>query len=482
MTKPSPFGVLSYGAYVPRWRMPRKVIADQLSWFDPNLKRLANGTRSLGNWDEDAITMAVAAGQRALSNVDKQKIENLCFASTTAPFADRSNAGLIRDVLGLETKTLCRDVHGSQRAATASVLASANTPTQNTLLLASDRRVAKPGDHAELLNGDAGAALVLGPGEGLARLIGSQVENQDFVDHYRTAGQSNDYVLEDRWIRDEAVLKVLPELVTQVCRESGVDLNRINKLVVPLPESHSKKVGRALGLGPDVLADNLHNDIGRTGVGHSLLMFVKVLEKAEPGDVLCLIGFGQGFDISLFEVTDNIAAQSKFDWMSQDIIEVQDYLKLPVFSGQISLDMGLRGEADKRTAMSTYFRRHKDINRMLGSRCLECQTPHFPAARVCVFCGAIDRMEPYEFSSKSVRVKTFTEDWQASVTSPPLVYGNMEFEGGGNAFLELTDVAPGGLNVGDRLHLHFRVKDVDLRRGFVRYFWKPSPIKLVDHG
>jgi uncharacterized OB-fold protein len=80
------------------------------------------------------------------------------------------------------------------------------------------------------------------------------------------------------------------------------------------------------------------------------------------------------------------------------------------------------------------------------------------------------------FSHKVARVKSFTEDWQAATPAPPMTYGNIEFEGGGNAFLEMTDVLPQSMHVGQALTMQFRIKDFDDQRGFRRYFWKPAPI------
>ena len=48
------FGILSYGAYLPRARLQRKAIAAANSWFAPGLRGLAKGERAMCNWDEDA--------------------------------------------------------------------------------------------------------------------------------------------------------------------------------------------------------------------------------------------------------------------------------------------------------------------------------------------------------------------------------------------------------------------------------------------
>jgi 3-hydroxy-3-methylglutaryl CoA synthase len=59
----SDFGILSFGAYLPRARLQRKAIAAANSWFAPGLRGLAKGERSICNWDEDSITMGVEAAR-----------------------------------------------------------------------------------------------------------------------------------------------------------------------------------------------------------------------------------------------------------------------------------------------------------------------------------------------------------------------------------------------------------------------------------
>ncbi len=469
-------GIHAWGSYLPRLRLKRSTVAAQLAWFNRSIKGLATGTRTVGNWDEDAVTMAVAAAQSALNMVSEAKPGRLVFASTTAPFLDRSHSGLMAEVLDLPAAIQTQDVSGSQRAATSAVLA-ALASEQHTLVTAADRRAALPGGVAEMRYGDAGAAVLIGPGPGCAECLATWSAALDFVDHYRSQDLGRDYELEDRWVRDAGILATVPDAVQAACAEAGLEVSTIDHLVLPLPARHGRKVASALGLPAESLADTLHGEVGETGTGHSLVMLAALLERCASNQVIALVGFGQGCDVALFRTT--AALESIKDSPFADALangrELTDYLKLPYFSGQLSLDEGIRAEADKRTAMSTYFRRHRDLNGMIGSVCTACDTPHFPRARVCVACQAVDQMADYRFAHRRASVKSFTEDWLAATPSPPFCYGNVAFEGGGNAFLEITDVEAGELSIGSPLKMAFRVKDYDRARGFRRYFWKPVP-------
>ena len=472
-------GIQAVGYYLPRLRIARELIAQQLGWFDQTLNSRAKGNRRLANWDEDAITMAVAAARNVLPN--SEQVSSLVFASTTAPFLDRSNGTLIAEALSLPREVNVLESSGSLRAGTSALLKELqNVGSAQALVVASDRRSATPGSLAEMTYGDAAAAVVVGAGvgEGIASFLGGCSIADDFIDHYRTHEHPQDYALEDRWVRDAGAAKLVPEAIETVAKSSGIEMSKINRLLLPLPTHHAKVVAKKLAINTDALEDNLYDQVGDTGTGHSLLMLASALESAKPGEIICLVGFGQGCDALLFEATkaiEKFKVEPSLADAKQKGPLVEQYIKLPAFSRQIELATGIRAEADKRTSMSAYHRNHRAINSMLGSVCESCQTPHFPPARVCVSCGATDQMADYPFADRAGRLKSFTEDWQAATPAPPLCYGNVEFEGGGNAFLELTDIEPGSLKVGTQLRMQFRIRNFDSLRGFRRYFWKPTP-------
>ena len=72
---------------------------------------------------------------------------------------------------------------------------------------------------------------------------------------------------------------------------------------------------------------------------------------------------------------------------------------------------------------------------------------------------------------------TSFEDWLAFTRAPPLVYGNVTFEVGGNLYTEFTDTQPGELAIGMPVRFAFRVKDFDSTRAFRRYAWKATPAR-----
>ena len=64
--------------------------------------------------------------------------------------------------------------------------------------------------------GDAAGALIIGHKNVIAECIGVETSAVDFVDHYRGEESDFDYDWEERWIRDEGYLKLIPPVVEKL--------------------------------------------------------------------------------------------------------------------------------------------------------------------------------------------------------------------------------------------------------------------------
>lgn len=477
------FGILGFGAYIPRLRLARSAIAAANSWLHAAPASQAQGERAMCNWDEDVITMAVAAARDALTGQDRNGIQALRFASTTFPFVDRLNAGVVADALALSPHLCALDLTGSQRAATSALLAS--RPGENTLLVAAERRRTKAASPLELASGDGAAALLIGQGRPLARLVGSATLNADFVDHYRTVESRFDYQWEERWIRDAGYMGLVPDVVSRCLRAAGVQPEQISHFCMPsiMPRAVAA-VAKSAGVPQQAIRDTLHAVCGDTGTAHPILMLAHALEQAQPGERILLVGFGQGADALLFETTEALVSRPAVLGVSGHLArrrEERSYTKFLAFNDLIEIERGMRAEADKLTPLSALWRNHATVTGFIGGRCTRCGTVQFPSSRVCVepSCNAIDSQEPHPFADKVGRVNSYTADRQTYSPDPPACFGMIEFEGGGRAMMDFTDVDADTLSVGQRMSMVFRIKDIDTQRGFRRYFWKAAPLFKV---
>lgn len=473
-------GLLAYGAYLPVRRMQRGTVAQTHAWFNPGLKGLGKGERAIANWDEDTVTMAVEAARNCLHGQDRAELGALWLASTSLPFRDRQNAGIVGDALSLKSEAMTLDVASSQRAGTSALMAALKGDAP-ALVVAAERRAAKAGSPQEMTYGDGAAALLVGKGDVVARLIGSQTEAVDFVDHYRGEDGEFDYAWEERWVRDEGHMKIAPRAIKALLDATGVDAASIARFCYPAAgRGISAKVAQAAGLPDASVADNLQGGIGETGAAHPLLMLAQALESAQPGDRILVASFGQGCDALLFEATEainNRPARSIATQIEKGRSD-DNYARFITLNGLVNVEQGIRAELDKATALSNHWRNKDMTQRMMGGHCTACGTNQFPKSRICVNpeCGAVDTQRDEGFSDKIGKLNSFTADRLTYSPDPPAYYGMVQFDSGGRLMCDFTDIDPDHQpEVGMAMRMVFRVKDYDSKRGFRRYFWKAMP-------
>jgi len=479
-------GITSYGAYIPRLRLDRMAIFQAMGWFAPAIMMVAQGERSMCNWDEDAITMAVAASRDCLTGMNKESLDALYLASTTLPFADRQNAGIVSAALNLRDDFITADYTASQKAATTALITAFDAVSggarNNILVTASDRRETKTAYFYEMWFGDGAAALLVGDTDVIAEYKGSYSLSADFVDHYRGADKKYDYVWEERWTRDAGYGTFIPQAVKGLFDKLGITMDDVDKLVYPcFFKGDHRKIAQGLGADPEKLVDNMHEVCGETGAAHSFMMFISALEQAKPGDRILMCGFGQGANALYFEVTENIAKLPARRGVAGSLANkksIDNYLKWLKFRDLIKTEMGIRAEAPTQTATTVLWRKNKMILGLIGGKCRECDTPQFPKSDVCVNpeCGAFYSQDDYEFADVAAKVKTFTGDLLAVSVDPPAIYGMVQFDGGGRLVADFTDCELDDIKVGLPVSMEFKCKSVDKERGFVNYFWKAVPV------
>jgi 3-hydroxy-3-methylglutaryl CoA synthase len=225
-------GILAFGAYIPWRRLPRKAIAETHGWFNPALKGQAKGERAFCNWDEDPVTMAVEAARDALSGRDRSTITALRFASTTYPFLDRLHSGIVAGALSLSEDVSAIDVGATQRAGTSALIEALGSDGE-TLVIASEKRGAKAASPVEMSSGDGAAAVLIGEGTPVARLLGKASRTVDFVDHFRSVDNQFDYQWEERWIRDAGYMAAVPPAIKRCLEQAKIAAKDVTHFCMP---------------------------------------------------------------------------------------------------------------------------------------------------------------------------------------------------------------------------------------------------------
>lgn len=483
------FGIISYGAYLPRLRLNRKSMAAANGWMDSSLHAHAKGERAMANWDEDSVTMATEAARDCVAGQDRQSIQSLYFASTSFPFADRQNAGIVAAALNLSEELTTLDVGAAQKAATSGLLAALNAvkgAEKNILFTTADKRRTKAACAQEMQFGDGAAALLLGSREVVAEFLGGHSASLDFVDHYRGNNQQFDYQWEERWIRSEGLDKIVPPVIARVLAKTGIKPEQVDHFIMPsVYGGLAASIAKKTGLRPEAVRDNLSTVCGETGTAHAIVMLVDALQDATAGQIILVSGFGQGCDALLFRTTEKLIRLTGHGGVKASLArrkEENNYLKFLTFNRLVTQERGLRSEHNPQTALSVLFRKHKMILGLVGGICPKCNTPQFPSDGVCVNpeCRVIGVQSEYFFSDRRARVVTWSADALAYSIDPPAHYGMIQFDGGGRFMADFTDYDIGSVQVGMPMRMVFRILGIDETRGMVRYFWKAAPIGALE--
>lgn len=476
-------GITSFGAYLPRLRMSRRAIAEANAWYAPNIK--GKGTRALANWDEDAVTMAVAAARDCLGREDDRgRIGKVLLASTTLPFSERLNSAIVAGALTLDDGVEAIDVSGSQRAGLTALrggIEAVAGGAGEALVIAADARNAKPGSASELAYGDGAAALTIGRGEVLAEYLGGSAISVDFVDRFRLAGEPFDYTWEERWVRDEGVSKLMPRAIAQALADAKVEAGAVDHFVMPTTfRGIDAQVARATGVRGETIVPALLEEIGECGTAHALMVLAHLLETTRPGAIILVAQFGSGAQALVFRVTDRagqIAPERGVSgWIARGVEETR-YTKFLSFKGNLDLERGMRGEQDQKTALSTAYRHRDALQGLVAGRCDVTGEVSFPPTRVIYAEGQPlkDTQRPYKLADRPARVLSWSAEYLSFHRSPPHCYGQVDFDGGGRILMEFTDVGADEIESGMEVEMTFRIKALDEARGFRRYFWKATP-------
>jgi len=474
-------GIIAWGGYLPRLRLERSAIAATHAWMAPSLKGLAKGRRAYCSWDEDAVTMAVEAARACLGDRDRRSLTKLQLASTTVPFADLQSSAIVAAALRLNHQIQAMDIGGSHRAGLATLSAALRDSAGETLVIASERLGARPASTQEMQYGAGAAAFLLGEKNIAAELIGSASATSLLVDHFRAAGVAHDYFWEERWVRDEGYSKIGGAAVKRALADAGVAGPKVTHFVFPAPiRGVSEAVAKVAGIAPTAVASALDADGGFTGAAHSLLMLANVLDCAAPNDVIVAVGFGQGSDVIVLRATEAIVtarpARTIADGQAHGV-SVSAYGQMASFYGEIDLEWGMRAERDTKTALTEQYRSADQVIGFVAGQCGSCGQIQFPQLTYCVSCHAsASGFAQVPLAEQNSKVLTYTADSLMYYPAPPLYIGFVQFDNGARLLMEFVDVTADTFDVGKRLRMRFRIKEKDVTRGYIRYFWKAAPV------
>jgi len=462
-------GIVSYGAYVPYWRLSRGAITGALGSGG------GRGTRSVASFDEDTTSLGVEAARVALRSApDGVSPSDVYFSTTSPAYQDKTNATAIHAALALPSHVGAYDLVGSVRS---NVAACGVGGAAGGLVVLSDIRTGLPGGSDESSGGDAGVALLFADGpDVLAETIGGGSATDEFVDRWRTPGAPYSKQWEERF-GEHAYVPLADEAVAAALKAANLSVEDLDHVVVAgLPSRAVAAVKKSLGAKSGALADDLTAEIGNTGSAHAALVLCDVLDRAEPGQTIALIQLSDGCDVWLLRTTPALATYRRTTTVREQIAATRDDLSYAAFltwRGFLDREPPRRPEPD-RPAAPPSLRRNDWKYGLIGTRD-ERGFVHLPPSRVSMGTGAIDQMTEVRMADVPATIATYTVDRLAYSLSPPVVGAVIDFDGGGRFQCELTDVDPEKVQIGDRVEMTFR--RLYTQDGVHNYFWKARPVR-----
>lgn len=465
-------GIVEILPYIPRSRIRVETLAK--AWGQP----AKPGERAVANYDEDSLTMAVAALSQAR---DPELLTGVHFATTTSPVGEGGCASMLAFVLNLPDDAATADFGTTLRSGTTAlrtVFAGGNFDYGRTMaVVASDTRRGQPGNEIELQFGDAACAVIAGSEGVIAKWLGSASHNSVAPDAWRPAGQQFVQQADAKFALKESFLDSIGHAVNKLLKDLELSIGQIDWLVIPGATARQQQAAYAkTGFSGKVPATSrvLH-EVGNCGAALPFLLLHETLLQAEPGDKVLLIGYGAGADAILFEVTEEVGYFKENSTLFRQ-------LDRKCMIGEYARFLDMKGNLERETLVPystpVYAWRERETNlRLKAQVCRQCGTIQFPERRICTHCRTRDDFV-WRSLQKSGVLFTFTHDYLVPGLTVPTTMAVVDLDGGGRLFTQMTDSDPKEVRIGMRVSLEYR--KFHEGGGFANYFWKAVP--SVDRG
>jgi len=463
-------GLVSYGVYVPMWRL-------DLGLISPRLK----GERAIANFDEDTLTIGIAAGMNCLKGADRNSIDGLFFATSTSPYKEKQISVTAATALDLREDILTADFANSLRAGTTALKAAVDAvkagSAKQVMVIAADTRLPTPGSEFESLFGDGAVAFIIGNENVKVGIKDSHSIADEILDIWRTNDDKFVRSWEGRFTIDEGYLRVLPIAVSTLIKRNNLTAKDFSKAIFYSPDARRHRdMTKRLGLDAAQVQDPMFGSLGDTGAAFALMMLAAALDEVKPGDKMLLASYGSGADAFLLEGIDGFKETRSLKSYLESKMVLKDYKTYLRWRELVEMVTGRRRPPTPTPSASAIWRERDQNIRLYGVKCKQCGTVQYPPQRVCVNCHSKDQFESYRFSDKRAILFTHAADYATPNPDPPLVLAVINFEGGGRMWAYMTDKDEAKVEIGMPLEMTFR--KLFTMDGIHNYFWKCSPIRI----
>ncbi len=308
-----PVGIVGYGAYVPRYRIPAAEIAKMWKGGEggvPVKEKSVNGL------DEDVVTMSIEAARNAMlrAGIDPREIRAVWVGSESHPYAVKPTSTIVAEAIGAVPNTQAADWEFACKAGTEAMQAAigfvGSGMARYALSIGMDTAQGRPGDALEYTAAAGGAAILIGPAaEAVALIHGSYSYVTDTPDFWRRA-KAQYPSHGDRFTGEPAYFAHIMGAAEAIMGALNRQASDYAWAVFHQPNAKfPERVGQQLGFTKAQIAPGLLSPrIGNTYAGSTMIGLTAVLDIAQPGDRILIVSYGSGAgsDAFDFEVTDRL--------------------------------------------------------------------------------------------------------------------------------------------------------------------------------
>lgn len=395
--------IVGAGGYAPRYRVAAEAVADAWGKFE------ARGVESTAvpAADEDALSMAVAAGRRALGAADRDPatVDAVGLATTTPPLAESDLTPLIGEALGVPPAADRRYHAGSTRAGTDALTAAADGETP-ALVVVADCPRGEPADARDHAAGAGAAAVVLddGPAASGAAIVDRATAGIDYPGtRFREPGDDRvrglDVTGYDRAALRETVVAAVDDLDAEVA---------VDRLAPGAPDGATPaRIADAVGVDADAVVTPVSR-LGDLGAASAPLALVEALSAADGDDRTLVVGHGSGgvADAVVVEGGAPVDLAPTVGPSGSDRTVAVDYASYLRLRGELEGEQPAGGGA--RISLSTWRRQRAARYRLVAGRCPDCGSVSFPGEGACGDCGALPSFAPAPLARRGTVEATTT--------------------------------------------------------------------------
>ncbi len=470
--------VAGLGAYVPRARLPAAAVEEAWDRLQPRgIEAVA-----LPAADEDALTMAAAASERALraAGVDPGAVAMLTLGTTTPPLEEEALTPRLGEFLGVPAAAARRSLRGSTRAGIDAILAAHEAGTFPALAVAADRPRGDPGGPLGQAAGAGAAAVVLtsSSDEDAAATVWDVAEYAtDYPGtRFRPQGSGTVEGLDITAYDRQAFVEPIADAVDRL----DADPDAADAVAIQAPDGDLPyRAARRLGVAQKDVVTTVA-DHGDTGAASPLLGLAAAYDRGT--DRTLVVGYGSGAGAAVLIIDGPVPVENTTTGTRK--VSYPEALRL---RGQITGGEPHGGGA--RVSMPTWQRSRAARYGLVAGRCPDCGALAFPPEGACPDCHSLAAFERVDLPSEG-RVETTTAI--APSGAPPEFLPAIE-RGGGYAVaivrfslddqhvslpLQVTDADPTAVTAGTRVRTV--VRRIYTQEGVPRYGRKATPIESTD--